>query len=42
MDAVTESRKEQEVDLKRLQSNLVDTVIHLTNETWKVTPAKAR
>ncbi len=42
MDAVTESRKEQEVDLKRLQSNLVDTVIHLTNETLeKVTPAKA-
>ncbi len=42
MDAVTESRKEQEVDLKRLQSNLVDTVIHLTNETLeKVTPSES-
>ena len=42
MDAVTESRKEQEVDIKRLQSNLVETVIHLTNETLvQVTPAKA-
>lgn len=42
MDAVTESRKEQEVDIKRLQSNLVETVIHLTNETLvKVTPVKA-
>lgn len=42
MDAVTESRKEQEVDIKRLQSNLVETVIHLTNDTLvQVTPTKA-
>lgn len=42
MDAVTESRKEQEVDIKRLQTNLVGTVVHLTNDALtEITPPKA-
>lgn len=41
MDAVLESRKEQEVDIKRLQTDLVGTVVHLTNDALvEVTPPK--
>lgn len=39
MEAVAEARKEQEVDIKRLQSNLVETVIKISNDTLRaVTP----
>jgi len=39
MEAVSEARKEQEIDIKRLQSSLVDTVINLSNDTLReVTP----
>ena len=41
MEAVSEARKEQEVDIKRLQNNLVDTVISISNATLRqVTPAQ--
>jgi len=41
MEAVSEARKEQEVDIKRLQNNLVDTVISISNATLRqVTPAR--
>jgi len=40
MNAVSEARKEQEVDIKRSQSGLVDTVINISNDTLReVTPA---
>lgn len=42
MDAVNESRKEQEVDIKRMQVDLVDTVMHLVNDSLQeVTPPVA-
>jgi F0F1-type ATP synthase membrane subunit b/b' len=41
LEAVSESRKEQEVDIKRLQSNLVDSVINISNDTLRqVAPVK--
>ena len=41
MEAVGEARKEQEVDIKRLQNNLVETVIKISNETLReITPAQ--
>ena len=41
LEAVNEARKEQEVDIKRLQNNLVETVIKISNETLReVTPAQ--
>lgn len=41
MDAVSEARKEQEVDLKRSQMDLVETVINISNDTLlQVTPPK--
>lgn len=41
MEAVSEARKEQEVDIKRLQNNLVDTVISISNATLRqVIPAQ--
>ncbi len=41
MDAVSEARKEQEIDIKRSQMDLVDTVISISNDTLaRVTPAK--
>ena len=41
MEAVNEARKEQEVDIKRLQSDLVETVIRISNDTLReVTPAQ--
>ena len=40
MSAVSEARKEQEVDIKRSQSGLVDTVINISNDTLReITPA---
>ncbi|MEL7627237.1 MAG: F0F1 ATP synthase subunit delta [Anaerolineaceae bacterium] len=39
MEAVSEARKEQEVDIKRSQAELVDTVIRISNDTLlQVTP----
>ena len=39
MEAVSEARKEQEVDIKRLQGDLVKTVIKISNDTLReVTP----
>ncbi len=35
MEAVNEARKEQEVDIKRLQNDLVETVIHISNDTLR-------
>jgi F-type H+-transporting ATPase subunit b len=35
MEAIAEARKEQEVDIKRLQNELVETVIHISNETLR-------
>ncbi|MEL7645322.1 MAG: F0F1 ATP synthase subunit delta [Anaerolineaceae bacterium] len=35
MQAVSEARREQEVDIKRLQSNLVETVIKICNDTLR-------
>ena len=41
MEAVNEARKEQEVDIKRLQGDLVETVIRISNDTLReVTPAQ--
>ena len=41
MDAVSESRKEQEIDIKRSQMDLVDTIINISNDTLsQVTPPK--
>jgi len=41
MEAVGEARKEQEVDIKRLQNDLVETVIRISNETLReITPAQ--
>jgi len=41
MEAVGEARKEQEVDIKRLQNDLVETVIKISNETLReITPAQ--
>lgn len=41
MDAVSEARKEQDVDIKRSQMGLVDTVIKISNDTLsQVTPPK--
>ena len=41
MEAVGEARKEQEIYIKQLQSNLVETVISLSNDTLReVTPAQ--
>lgn len=36
-EAISESRKEQEVDIKRMQSNLVDTIISISNDTLRET-----
>jgi F-type H+-transporting ATPase subunit b len=35
MEAVAEARKEQEVDVKRVQNDLVDTVINISNDTLR-------
>ncbi len=35
LEAVAEARKEQEVDIKRLQSDLVETVINISNDTLR-------
>jgi F0F1-type ATP synthase membrane subunit b/b' len=35
MEAVAEARKEQEVDIKRLQNDLVETVINISNDTLR-------
>jgi F-type H+-transporting ATPase subunit b len=41
MDAISEARKEQEVDIKRSQMDLVNTVIKISNDTLsQVTPPK--
>ncbi len=41
MEAVAEARKEQEVDIKRLQNDLVETVLKISNDTLReVTPAQ--
>lgn len=41
MEAVSEARKEQEVDIKRLQTVLVDTVVRISNDILReVTPAQ--
>lgn len=41
MEAVAEARKEQEVDIKRLQNDLTNTVIGISNDTLReVTPAQ--
>jgi len=41
MSAVSEARKEQAVDIKRSQADLVETVLHISNDTLQeVTPPK--
>ena len=35
MEAVAEARKEQEIDIKRLQNDLVETVINISNDTLR-------
>ena len=41
MEAVAEARKEQEIDIKRLQNDLVETVIKISNDTLReVTPTQ--
>lgn len=41
MNAVNEARKEQAVDIKRSQADLVETVLHISNDTLQeVTPPK--
>ncbi len=41
MEAVAEARKEQEVDIKRLQNDLVETVIRISSDALRqVTPAQ--
>ena len=41
MEAIGQARKEQEVDVKRLQNDLTETVIRISNDTLReVTPAQ--
>ena len=41
MEAIGQARKEQEVDIKRLQNDLTETVIRISNDTLReVTPAQ--